>query len=180
MIDNTELKSYFPISGDKIKLRLFQIDDITKKYVGWLNDIEVVKYSNQRFKQHTIQTCKDYFKLFVGSTNIFLAIIHSDGDNMIGTMTTYININHKSADIGILIGDRNYWGKGIGRDSWKIQLDLLLENTELRKVTGGTLACNIGMLKIMKEAGMQEDGCRKKQELVEDKEEDILYFAKYR
>ena len=55
----------------------------------------------------------------------------------------------------------------------------ILETKKVRKVTGGTLSCNLGMINIMKKTGMKSDGERIKHELVNDSPMDILYFAKF-
>ena len=40
------------IQGKKVILSNFQETDISKKYLNWLNDPEVVKFSKQRFINH--------------------------------------------------------------------------------------------------------------------------------
>ena len=46
------------IAGTKVVLRPFEAQDITETYVGWLRDPEVTRFSNQRFREHTLQTCR--------------------------------------------------------------------------------------------------------------------------
>ena len=178
--DIAQLKNLFPLLGKQVELRLFRESDLTDIYVDWLNDPQVVKYSNQRFKTHSIQSCRTYFLSFNNNDALFIAIYLKSKNIMIGTMTVYFNINHSVADLGVLLGDKSCWGKGLGRDSWKMVLDLLLQNSSVRKVTGGTLACNIGMLNVMRATGMEVDGIRKSQEIVDGKSYDINYFAVYK
>ena len=45
-----------------IKIEKIKKPIITKKWVNWLNDKEVTKYSCQRLYKHTIDTQKDYLK----------------------------------------------------------------------------------------------------------------------
>jgi len=101
------------IIGNRVILRSFRIGDITDTFVSFLNDKKVVKYSNQRFIRHTPESCLNYMKSFIGSDNMYLAIEDKDSGKLLGTMTAYIDINHKTADIGILTGNRKAWGKGI-------------------------------------------------------------------
>ena len=169
----------FPITLDQISLRLFEEKDITQEYISWLNNPEVVKYSNQRFITHNNETCISYFKSFVDSDNIFLAIEDRNSKNMIGTMTIYISVNHQTADIGIMIGDREFWGKGIGELAWQSVMNLLIQKNNLRKVTGGTLAINKGMIRIFEKVGMAPDGVRKNHEIIDGTPCDICYFAKF-
>ncbi len=174
-----DIRALFPLYGQTIQLATFEESDISETYVSWLNNPDIVKYSNQRFKQHSIKSCLDYFQSFHNSSAFFLAIKNKNDNALIGTMTAYINIHHRTADIGILIGNQSYQGKGIAKEAWILLLTLLLNETNVRKVTGGTLSCNQAMVAIMKKAGMQPDGIRIKQELIDDTPHDIVHFASF-
>jgi ribosomal-protein-alanine N-acetyltransferase len=163
--------------GNKVSLHRFNETCITPEYLDWLHDSEVVRYSNQRFRKHTEQTCSAYLASFDNSANLFIAIRMRNSGRMIGTMTAYISIPHGTADIGLMVGDRTQWGKGVGLDAWKTLLRHLLTVRRMRKVTGGTLRCNIGMIRIMEKSGMQLEAVRTKQQMVEGDAQDELYFA---
>ena len=64
----------FMLQGEKVLIRLFDIQDITKSYINWLNDAEVVRYSNQRFTNHTYESCVRYLSSFTETDNYFLNI----------------------------------------------------------------------------------------------------------
>lgn len=172
-------KALFPLFSKGISLNLFKESDITPQYVSWLNNPDIVKYSNQRFKQHSVQSCLEYFHSFDTSDAIFLSIKEENSDCMIGTMTVYFNRHHKTADIGIMIGHQKFWGQGIGYKAWILLLNTLLETVNVRKVTGGTLSCNTSMLRIMEKSGMTQDGVRKAQEIVDGCTYDIVHFSAF-
>ena len=44
------------IDGGIVSLRPFQEADISNTFVSWLNDEEIVKYSSQRFLNHTCES----------------------------------------------------------------------------------------------------------------------------
>jgi RimJ/RimL family protein N-acetyltransferase len=94
-------------------------------------------------------------------------------------MTIYINKNHKTADIGILIGKKSCWGKGMGLDAWNTCITWLFDKKNIRKITAGTLDLNLGMISIMKKSGMQQEAVRSKQEYCNGDYRDILYFSKF-
>lgn len=166
--------------GDKVVLRSFTCEDITPIYIGWLNDPEVVRLSNQRFRRHDADSCKAYLTSFSGTSNHFVGIRLRDSDRMIGTMTAYCTLQHGTADVGILVGDRTLWSQGIGRDAWCTMLAWLLERDDIRKVTAGTLACNHSMLKLMTVSGMHLEGIRRAQEVVEGTPQDLHYYARFK
>jgi RimJ/RimL family protein N-acetyltransferase len=176
------------LRGRRVVLRPFTAADITDAYVGWLNDPEVVRYSNQRFVRHTRESCERYFASFsgaAGSANLFVSLrVAEPGaaaphERAVGTLTAYRSLAHGTADVGILLGDRAVWGQGIGLEAWQLLTDWLLTTPGLRKVTAGTLACNRSMLAVAERSGMRREGVRRAQELVEGALTDIVHFARF-
>jgi ribosomal-protein-alanine N-acetyltransferase len=167
------------LHGNLVTLESFALSDITTEYVSWLNDPEVVRYSNQRFRCHTAKSCEEYLQSFQNSPNLFFAVRLGTNGKTVGTATAYISVPHGTADIGLLIGNREHWGKGVGLDAWKTLMDCLLKRYSIRKVTGGTLRANVGMVRIMERAGMELEAVRSKQQIVEGEAQDELYFARF-
>lgn len=170
----------WPLAGERTRLRPFGIADLDEDYVGWLNDPDVVRYSNQRFRRHDRESCAAYLRSFDGSPNLFLSIRDSADDRAVGTMTAYFAVPHGTVDVGIMVGRRLARGRGLGCDAWLTLVTALLTVPGVRKVTAGTLACNAPMLKLVAAAGMHLEGARRAQEIVDGRPEDVLYFARFR
>ena len=134
----------------------FVLGENIKAVVRWLNDPDVVKYSEQRHFRHTAGTQLDYL-------NKFPAIGHYReiyyGGKFIGTMAAYVDRENSVADLGILIGDKEYWGKGLGTEAWQAFCDYLINNG-IRKIEAGMMGCNFGMVKICRKTHMEEEGRR--------------------
>ena len=167
------------ISGQKVTLQEFTAADISDQYISWLNDPVTVRFSNQRFLHHDRQSSRLYLDSFKRTPNIFLSVQESSTKRIVGTMTAYISMPHGTADMGILIGDRARWGKGLGLDAWAALMHWLLAKPNMRKITAGTLDCNTPMLRLMAKSGMTPDGQRIKQEVVDGQPHDLLYFSKF-
>ena len=163
----------------RLRLRPFRTADINATYLAWLNDPEVTRFSNQRFCWHTVESCTAYLASFDGSRNSFLLIEQLADHRPIGTATVYRNPHHGTADIGLMVGDRRYWGQGYGREAWQAVLDALLMEEGLRKVTGGTAQLNLAMVRIMEQSGMKLEAVRARQELIEGQPVDLLYYARF-
>lgn len=168
------------ITGERLYLCPFTESDITADYIRWLNDPEVVRFSNQRFRRHDEKICLDYLRTFADSDNLFLAVRLADDKRLIGTMTAYVSSQHGTADMGLLIGECGLWGRGFGLEAWNLLLNHLLRARRLRKITAGTLRCNLGMTRIMERSGMHMEAVRSQQELVDGEPQDVLHFAKFR
>jgi RimJ/RimL family protein N-acetyltransferase len=175
MKSNLSKKIEITVQGKNIVLRTFSLLNITKNYLSWLNDKHLMQYSNQRFHKHTRTSSIKYLSSFLNSENLFFAIYYDE--IFVGTMTAYIKKEHKTADIGILVG-KEYQGIGIATDAWNTLMTYLL-GAGIRKITGGALKCNLGMIKVMTKCGMELDGIRCKQEIVNGIPEDIYHYCKF-
>lgn len=161
-------------------LRPFHRGDISGEYLQWLNDPVVVRLSNQRFRKHDEATSLAYLESFSGTDNLFMSIRETRSGRAVGTLTAYIAAAHGTADLGIMLGDRGVWGRGLGQDAWNTACTWLLGDKGIRKLTAGTLDCNDGMLKIMQRSGMHLEAVRRAHELVDGQPHDIHLYARFR
>lgn len=144
----------FKVCAGTLLVRTSPEDDATLiQQVQWLNDPEVVKYSEQRHHIHTLESQRLYYKSFAGS-NLFLAIYI--GDEMIGTMTVYTDDYNGIANVGILIGDKTKWGLGYGLEAWRAVCNRLLA-TGTRKIVAGCMEINQPMMSICSRYGMLQE-----------------------
>lgn len=95
-------------------------------------------------------------------------------------MTVYVSVPHGTADVGIMVGCRTVWGQGIGSDAWSTMLAWLLETVGVRKVTAGTMRCNLAMVRLMEGSGMVLEAVRPMQELLDGIPQDIVLYGKFR
>jgi ribosomal-protein-alanine N-acetyltransferase len=169
------------ITTPRLRIVPFSEEHLTTRYVNWLNDPEVVRYSEQRHHQHTPESCRQYWKSFIASPHYFWAIIVTNGDlGHIGNMNAYVDLRNSVCDLGILIGQKAAWNRGYGFEAWVAVCGYLLRNVGMRKVAAGCLSVNEGMLSIMKRAGMVEDGRRLRHYLCEGREVDVVHAALFK
>jgi RimJ/RimL family protein N-acetyltransferase len=168
-----------PLQSARLQLRPMRSCDITAVHVGWLNDPEVVRHSNQRFVQHTLESSLLYLAGFEGSPNLYLSARLLLTGQPVGTLTAYRNVHHGTADIGILMGERSLWGQGLGLEAFSLLADWLAAQPGMRKLTCGMLACNQGMLTLAQRAGFTREAVRAGQELVDGHATDLVYFARF-
>lgn len=168
------------LEGRKVRLRPFTAADISAGYIAWLNDPQALRYSNQRFHRHNRASSEQYLKSFANSDNLFVAIADKDSSQLLGTMTAYVARPHGTVDVGIMVGERSAWGKGIGQDAWDTLCSWLLDPyLGLRKLTAGAARPNVAMVRIMERSGMQLEAVRRAQEVIEGEAVDLLYYARF-
>ena len=180
MLNIDGVKDKFPLYFNGMVLRLFAENNITDDYISWLNDPETVKYSNQRFVVHSKESSLEYYKSFENTSNLFISIDDEVSGDSIGTMTVYMYSMHGTAEVGILIGNKEYLNKGAGKNSWYCLISFLVATVGLRKIFAGTLSCNLPMIKIIEGSGMKEDGVFSLHEIVDGKYYDVINYAIYK
>lgn len=169
------------IETERLIIEPFGEKYLTERYVGWLNDPEVVRFSEQRFITHTLESCRAYMNSFEGTPNYFWAFVAREPDiDHIGNINAYVDTRNKVGDVGVLIGEKNYWGRGYGLEVFAAVADYLFRENHVRKVTAGTVSANKGMVRIMERAGMKEDGRRIRHALLDGQEFDVIYAALFR
>ncbi|MEM9381273.1 MAG: GNAT family N-acetyltransferase [Planctomycetota bacterium] len=165
------------VRAERVTLRAMAEGDLGPRLVGWLSDPVVTRFSNQRFVEHSVERCRAYLEGMRAGGNWY-ASIDLEG-RPVGTLTAYLNRNHGTADIGILLGDREVWGKGLGQEAWDAWAAAVLGLDGLRKLTAGTLADNEPMVRLMERSGFHLEGRRVAQELVDGEPRDIVLYARF-
>jgi RimJ/RimL family protein N-acetyltransferase len=179
-MDSVSVSDQFvELVSEHVTLKRFLAADISDEYVSWLNDPNVVKYSNQRFFRHTRETCKRYLDGFEGTSNLFIKIQRKIDGLSVGTMTAYVSTHHQTVNVGILVGPQSLWGLGIGQEAWSLLVEWLLHQETVRKVTAGTMRCNTAMIRLMEKSGMTLEAVRPDQELLEGIPQDLVYYGKF-
>lgn len=161
---------------DRGRVVRFAERHLTEHYVGWLNDPEVVRYSEQRHRRHTLDSCRAYFESFARSPHHFLAI-EAERHGHVGNIGVTIDEPNAVADVSIIVGEKAVWGTGIASEAWCAIVQVLIREGQIRKVTAGTMAVNEPMLRLMARSGMTVEATRKRQALWEGQEVDMVYAA---
>jgi RimJ/RimL family protein N-acetyltransferase len=156
----------------------------SEEYLNWLRDYDVVKTINRLdyLRPVSFAEVRNYCETLIESENdIFLAIYEKKDDLFIGTIRAgHIDWHTRVADIGILIGNKSYWGKGIATDSIHTLGNYLFDKLGLRKLTAGLMGVNPAMLKVFEKLGFQQEGVFRKQDLFEGEYVDHIYLGCFR
>jgi len=153
--NNIFLKNISEISGDKIVLKNKSINDFAKDYI-WRTDPELATLDasyplDMSFKSF-IKAYKSEIKKNEKNTARFS--VFSDENKHIGNIMLY-NINHfsKTMELGIMIGDKNYWNKGYGSDTIQAMIKHVFTYTNFSKIYLHTLKWNLRAQYSFKKSG---------------------------
>lgn len=120
-------------------------------HVDWLNDKELMQYSEQQFFDHTMKSQIEYVRAEVPERLLWL--ICCNGKD-IGSISVYVNERHKRANLGILLGAREYHGQGFAAEAWTTVIEHLFESG-INKVEAGCRLDNERMRRLAVTTGMR-------------------------
>lgn len=165
------------INGPRVSLLPFTGEYLTQRYVDWLNDPQLMRFSEQRHRRHTPESNIAYARQFDHECRFLWAIVDRRDGAHVGNINAYLDRYNGVADIGLLIGEVSKQGQGLGREAWIGAIHGLFLAQGARKVTGGCAAANHSMRRIMESAGMTSDGIRVQHLLIDGAYVDVIHMA---
>ena len=153
LLENINLLS----KDKKINLRSIKQEDVYGNWWGWFNDPEVTLYMNKGVKNNTIEDQLAFYNKVVSSdNNLVLAICDHKTNKHIGT-TGLHNISwlRGNAQFGIIIGEKDYWGVGVGSKAWRMIINYGFENLKLKLIDTKIFSKNLASIKIAEKCGFQ-------------------------
>ena len=143
------------ISGSKVILRSKRLADAQDDY-NWRSDPELARLDAAPLLAISFsQYLSDYTSElhYPSSSSQQLAIETLDGRH-IGNCSYYsINKTNGEAELGIMIGNRDYWDKGYGADAITTLFNYIFRHENLKRIYLKTLDSNIRAQKCFKKCG---------------------------
>ena len=151
-------------------------------YLNWLRDPDVVRtlylpdYLAGPVPYKDVKTYCD--RMIRSETDLFLALIDKTDDRFVGTLKAgHTNWYAGVSDIGIMVGDKDTWGKGFAQDAIFTLCHYLFQTVGLRKLTSGAMSINPAMIKVFEKLGFQREALLRAQDRTEDGYCDHVHFG---
>lgn len=161
-----------------LTLAILNQSNITPQYVEWLNDYEVVRYTDQRFISHDMRAVRNFVaNKFESFDEYLFGIFQNDlhiGNIKIGPINCY----HKQGDISYFIGSKKAWGRGIASSVVRRISEFGFGELRLERITAGCYALNQASAKVLEKCGYTRVARVEKSAIFEGKRIDTLLYAK--
>jgi len=158
-LPSTTSKRSVKLSGEKVILSPITPRDLVL-FEHWMNDLTVTKYLKAAPRIFTLADEKAWLKkVLTQKSKCVLAIIDKKTGETIGNIGLHtINTIHKSASLGIVIGDKKYWGRGYGKDAISLILDFAFTVQNLHCVYLNVYAYNKRAIRAYTSLGFKQTG----------------------
>ncbi|ARI78875.1 GNAT family N-acetyltransferase [Halobacillus mangrovi] len=174
------------LTGELVELRPVSRNDLDKLY-EWANDEALTSLGSG--SQSALQNnnpkeaIQAHYEQNLTSHNLW-----QDGNVfMVYTLATkdpigkcdYRNLNPvtRSAEVGLSIGEREYWGKGYGKDILYTLLDHLFLTLNMRRVQLDTWSGNTQAVRLYEKVGFQTEGRLRENEYVQGQYYDTMLMG---
>ncbi len=174
-MNSTAVISHPPqIVSERLLLKPISMEHCTETYVGWMNDPDVILYLESG-GNYTIELLKEYIDTSMKKGVFFWGIHLKENEKHIGNIKIDpINYRHGFGEYGILMGDKEEWGKGYAKEASKLCIDFCFDVLKLRKVNLGVIAVNKGAVELYKKLGFVIEGLFKEHGFYDNKLEDLI------
>lgn len=146
------------VTGKKVLLRRKRLDDAPLDY-QWRTDSELAALDASRpirlsYREY-MRYHRDELEFPTPWSRKFA--IDTSGNKFIGNCMCYdINTVASEAEVGILLGDKDYWGKGYGTEALNLLVGHIFKATSIKRLYLHTLSWNSRAQQSFAKCGFQE------------------------
>ena len=137
-------------------------EDISDKYIAWAKDPELMEGLNTPARSLNRTQLQRYIKTFDNRTKFHLGVFSQPENLHIGFFTIYVDNKNRSAQTNVVIGDRDYWGKGVVLEARAAIIDFLFEIVKVEKIWGTPYERNFPSIFNYKAQGFTCEGVLRK------------------
>lgn len=145
--------------GKRVRLRALTPADVPR-WASWFNDAAVTAAMNKgAFPVTEAQQTEFLGRISASPTDIQFAVVSKDDDTLVGTIGIHkIDWIHRHASISVVIGERQYWGRGLGTEAVGLVVRHAFTKLNLHRLTAGMWAPNEGSRHCFEQNGFRREG----------------------
>ena len=181
---NNKTSKNIPIT---VYIRYLKLDDLDNFFQLNLPELEHNKFNGPYFRKQTRDELTEYvemrrYQLLAGKVDVLeqkKIIADKDTDKIIGTVNWYWKSRETNwMEIGIVIFNEKYWGKGIGFQALSLWTTQIFETyPEIVRLGMMTWSGNKRMMALAEKLGFQKEAVYRKARIVNDKYYDSVSYG---
>jgi len=163
------------VTSANLTLRPLQPRDLPLK-VRWYNDPDISKTLILDQPLELEKTCQ-WFETIKDDSSRIDWLIEDKNSNPIGLISLVgIDADQKSAEIFIVIGEKDCWGKGVMLEAEMAVSRWAFDVLGLEKIWAQARADNIASIITMKKIGFKMNNALTKEQIIKGQKVDVLHF----
>ncbi|HEY8274074.1 MAG TPA: GNAT family protein [Pseudolabrys sp.] len=164
------------LNGEKIFLRPLLPSDGSDEYLSWINDPMVLRYSGRKAFPSTRADLARFLDNLSGSGDVVLAICDADSRRHLGNVALNTIVwPFGSAELSIMVGARDVWGKGYGQQAIELVAAHAFGSMGLRRLWAESP--NPAFNAVMEKLGWVKEGVKRQAFLLEGRYVDFVCWG---
>ena len=164
------------IRGSKTYLRALKHDDLPH-FVRWINDPETRRFMTMRYPLSMTEE-EGWWERFSTRQNDYVFAIEADEGTYIGNIGLHsVDLDNRRAVLGIIIGEKAYWGRGYGTDAICTMLDWAFGYLNLNRVSLTVYEYNERAIRCYEKSGFRHEGGMRQARYLDGKYYDELMMG---
>lgn len=149
------------LTSERVCLRPLEREDMDLIRV-WFNDPEVRGLIGENKPMNQTETDRYYEHIQNDQNRVWFAMTLKENGRLIGE-TGLLRIYHpwRTADLSIIIGDKNAWSRGYGSEAIKLVLDYAFGYLALHRISIGVVGFNTRAIKFYEKIGFKQEGIQR-------------------
>ena len=158
MVDIPDKKEFLIEVSSDLTLKILQPSDVADQYIAWMNDEEIVQFTEQNKIKHTKDTVTYFVQSMLSSEENYLFGIFYQNLHIGNIKLGPVNFLHQKGDISYIIGNKSFWGKGIATVIIGEIVNFAFQTLQLQKLYASVYENNIGSSKVLLKNGFIKEG----------------------
>lgn len=153
----------------------FVAEAVDDRYIAWLNDPEVNRYSQRRYHTTSREEAERFLATRPPGDHVLAIRRRDDGLHIGNLQLTVVDDVAKVAEIRLLVGERAVWGRGYGTEAIYVGTRHLFEVLEMNRVEANT--CNPAFARCVQKLGWTLEGRLRERFLCDGELIDYEWYA---
>jgi len=169
------MKHFKKLVGTKVYLSPINPED-AEVFTKWVNDFEISILMSSTSRIYSLDKEREFLES-ISKTGDTFSIIDIESDKIIGTCGL-MNVNHifKKAELGIFIGEKEFWGNGYGTEAMELLLDFAFNILNLNSIMLIVNSFNERAIKSYEKCGFKLIGKRREAVIIGQLKYDEYYM----
>lgn len=163
--------------GERIYLRPLEMDDVPT-CLRWINDPEVTRTLMIYTPLNELREREWFERHYKDDREIILALALQEKDKHLGNVGLHrIDWKNRHGELGIMIGEKDEWGKGYGGEAIGLILRYGFERLNLHRIYLRVYANNQRALRCYEQAGFRREGVQRESHFAQGRYWDTLMMG---
>ena len=163
------------LQGKLVRLRPIEREDLTN-YLQWVNDTEVMAYFGPYLPYNMVKE-EAWFEQMSTARDVINFAIEYEGRHVGGCGFIGINHRNQSAEVGLFVGDKRMWDKGLGQDTLRTMLDYGFDHLNFHRIYLRVFAENARAVHAYEKIGFVHEGRFREDQWRHGRWQDMLFMS---